>query len=114
MGRVATNVLVYVRNVQQRGIQSSNLHIESNAHVAGMLEIIWAILPVKESMKTTSDGSNEAKEVFESVSRLLQPPEDELEQLITRTTGIGRILSQKQGWWSKNRRSYVQMCQAQG
>lgn len=114
MGRVATNVLVYVRNVQQRGIQSSNLHIESNAHVAGMLEIIWAILPVKESMKTTNDGSNEAKEVFESVSRLLQPPEDELEQLITRTTGIGRILSQKQGWWSKKRRSYVQMCQAQG
>lgn len=91
-------LVIYVRNVQQRKIQLRNLHIESNAHLAGMQEITWAIAAVKESIKTTDDGSDEAKEVFDSVSRLLRSSEQELDQLTKRTSDVGSILSGKKGW----------------
>lgn len=54
-----------------------------------MQEITWAIAAVKESIKTTDDGSDEAREVFDSVSRLLRASEEELDQLARRTEGVG-------------------------
>lgn len=63
-----------------------------------MQEITWAIAAVKESIKTTDDGSDEAREVFDSVSRLLRASEEELDQLARRTEGVGSVLEGKGGW----------------
>jgi len=104
---VLIGLLLYIRNVQQRSMQIRKMHVDSNAHVAGMQEITWAIAAVKESIKTTDDGSNEAREVFDSVSRLLRSSENELDQLTKRTSDVGSILSQKKGWRSMKLRSWV-------
>lgn len=104
---VLIGLLVYIRNAQQRRMQIRKMHVESNAHVAGMQEITWAIAAVKESIKTTDNGSDEAKEVFDSVSRLLRSSEIELDQLTKRTTDVGSILPQKRGWRTIKLRSCV-------
>ncbi len=95
---VCIGLVIYIRNAQERKIQLRKIHIESNAHVAGMQEITWAIAAVKESIKSTNDGSNEAKEVFDSVSRLLASSERELDQLSCNTKDVESILSKKRGW----------------
>ena len=66
-----------------------------------MQEIIWAITAIKESIKTTEDCSDGvSKEVFDSVSRLLQSSERELDQLTRRSTDFERICSQKKRKWN--------------
>lgn len=74
------------------------IYMESNAHVAGMQEITWAIAAVKENIKETNDGTDGSKEVYDSVSRLLQSSERELDQLTKRTTDVESIISKKSGW----------------
>jgi methyl-accepting chemotaxis protein len=97
------SLLLYIRNAQQRKLQIRKMHVECNAHVAGMQEITWAIAAVKESIKTTDDGSDEAREVFDSVSRLLRASEEELDQLARRTEGVGSVLEKKRGWGMRMR-----------
>ena len=95
---VLFGLILYIRNAQERKLHLRKIHVESNAHVAGMQEITWAIAAVKESIKETHDGSSEAKEVFDSVSRLLASSERELDQLTCRTKDVESILSKKRGW----------------
>ena len=87
----------YIRAAQERKIQRREIHIESNAHLAGMQEITWAIAAVKESIKATGDCSEDANEIFGSISRLLASSERELDQLTCRSLDFEN-LGEKREW----------------
>ena len=97
------SLTLYIRDARKRRLQLRNIHIESNAHVAGMQEIAWAIAAIKESIKAGNDGSEEAREVFDSVSRLLQTAERELDQLAKRTGEVESVRSGEKGWRKKGK-----------
>ena len=100
---ILSSATFYILHLQKRKLQLRKIHVESNAHIAGIQEIIWAISAVKEEIKAGNDSSSEAKEVLESVSRLLQTSERELDQLTKRSGDVESMISGKRGWrrWRK-------------